>query len=225
MTVGEKILSLRQEKGISQEKLAEAIGVSRQAVARWEGGQSIPDLPKLISLSDFFSVSLDRLIKENEYDELRFRSEPSLFSDKEIIRFLIKAKQSTYAAKGAEVKSSRPASHDLRYSEGDLIYWDTYLGGDRFAGEEALWKRDIPFWAMNYAGRVLDDAFSGDFLKEALLNVPFENPFRGPSLYRSGEYTYHCSSTGDFSWFEGKEEIFNKRRKVYECRFHGGKIL
>ena len=52
----------------------------------------------------------------------------------EIIQFLIRAKCATYAGKGAETASSRPSSHDLEYREGDLMYLDTFLGGERFAG-------------------------------------------------------------------------------------------
>ena len=62
--------------------------------------------------------------------------------DKQIIGFLIRAKQATYAGKGAETVSSRVKSHDLVYREEDYVYYDTYLGGDKFAGEEALWISD-----------------------------------------------------------------------------------
>ena len=69
---------------------------------------------------------------------------------------------------GQEIKASRPNSHDFEYVEGDFKYIDTYLGGEQFSGEEGLWKDDIPLWSMNYAGRVLDEGFSGKFLKEVL---------------------------------------------------------
>ncbi len=92
--------------------------------------------------------------------------------DKVIVDFLIRAKRATYAGKGAETAPSRPGSHDLVYREGELMYYDTYLGGLRFAGEEALWISGAPYWSMNYAGRVTGAPFSGDFLKEALLHVP-----------------------------------------------------
>ena len=144
--------------------------------------------------------------------------------DKRIIDFLIKAKKATYAGKGAETASSRTASHDLVYKEDDLMYYDTYLGGNKFAGEEALWISDKPYWSMNYVGRVTGDNFSGDFLKEALLNVPYEKPFRGPDSYTNGDYTFKCNVTGDFEWFQGYETISYKGNKIYECYFHGGII-
>ena len=110
--------------------------------------------------------------------------------DKRIVEFLIRAKKATYAGKGAETASSRPESHDLIYREDDLMYYDTYLGGNKFAGEEALWISDKPYWSMNYAGRVTGSPFSGDFLKEALLRVPESHPFRGPESYENGDYVY-----------------------------------
>jgi hypothetical protein len=144
--------------------------------------------------------------------------------DKELVVFLIKAKQATYAGKGAETASSRVRSHDLIYREGDYMYYDTYLGGDKFAGEEALWISEVPFWSMNYAGRVTGDNFSGDFLKEALLRVPEEKPFRGPDEYTDGDYTYKCDIDGGFEWFQGYETISYKGALIYECYFHGGLI-
>ena len=142
-----------------------------------------------------------------------------------ITEFLLRAKKATYAGKGPESAPSRPVSHDLQYAEGDLLYIDTYLGGEKFAGEEAVWERGQPIWAMNYCGRVIAEGFSGDFLKEALANVPFDKPYRGPSEYRVGEYLYKCSVTGDFHWYNGFEEIFHGENKVYECMFHGGDVM
>ncbi|MEJ6952416.1 DUF5680 domain-containing protein [Halanaerobiaceae bacterium ANBcell28] len=98
------------------------------------------------------------------------------------------------------------------------------LGGEKFAGEEALWQDDLPFWSMNYIGRILAEGFSGDFLKECLLLVPKEYPYRGPLVYQKGDYKYHCVVNGDFDWFKGYEEIFCNDIKVYECVFHGGYI-
>ena len=144
--------------------------------------------------------------------------------DQSIISFLIRAKRATYAGKGAETAPSRIGSHDLVYRENNLMYYDTYLGGDRFAGEEALWISDVPVWSMNYLGRVTGSPFSGDFLKEALLHVPEDMPFRGPEKYVSGDYTYSCFAEGDFDWFQGKETISWQGNPIYECIYHGGLI-
>ncbi|MBR5344523.1 MAG: hypothetical protein IK127_01685 [Clostridia bacterium] len=144
--------------------------------------------------------------------------------DKSIVSFLIRAKRATYAGKGAETASSRIGSHDLVYRENNLMYYDTYLGGEKFAGEEALWISDVPYWSMNYIGRITSSPFSGDFLKEALLHVPEDMPYRGPEKYVNGDYTYSCSVEGDFVWFQGKETISYCGNQVYECIYHGGLI-
>ena len=144
--------------------------------------------------------------------------------DREWLAFLLRAKRATYAGKGPEEAPSRPRSHDLSYQEGDLIYRDTYLGGDRFAGEEALWAAGEPVWAMNYAGRVTGGPFSGDFLKEALKRGTPEAPYRGPESYTEGPYTYRCSVSGAPEWFQGRETISRQGRMIYECFFHGGLI-
>ena len=87
---------------------------------------------------------------------------------------------------------------------------------------EAVWKNGTPCWAMNYSGRLLDEAFSFDFLKEALMNVSQEMPYRGPELYQRDNFTYQCSAKGDFEWFYGYEEIYHCEQRIYECAFHGG---
>ena len=66
MTLAEKLLALRTEKGLSQEDLAEQMGVSRQSVSKWETGQSVPDLDKIIKLADLFGVTVDELVREGE---------------------------------------------------------------------------------------------------------------------------------------------------------------
>ncbi len=110
------------------------------------------------------------------------------------------------------------------YKENDMMYYDTYLGSEKFAGEEALWIKGEPYWSMNYAGRVTGDDFSGDFLKQALLRVKADMPFRGPEKYSEGEYTYNCEARGDFEWFQGYETISFNGKMIYECFFHGGII-
>ena len=59
--LSENIYKLRRESGLSQEQLAEKIGVSRQTISKWEGGLSKPELDKLKALSEFFQITLDEL--------------------------------------------------------------------------------------------------------------------------------------------------------------------
>ena len=71
MKFNEKLIELRKIKGLSQEELGNELGVSRQTVSKWELGQSYPDFQKLVLLSDFFNISLDKLIKDIDLDDVR----------------------------------------------------------------------------------------------------------------------------------------------------------
>ncbi|HCQ91096.1 MULTISPECIES: helix-turn-helix domain-containing protein [unclassified Clostridium] len=64
MTLGEKIQQLRKTRDLSQEQLAEQLNVSRQAVSKWELGESLPDINKIIQLSKIFQVSTDYLLHD-----------------------------------------------------------------------------------------------------------------------------------------------------------------
>lgn len=63
MTLGEKISALRDQHKMSQGDLAEKIGVSRQSISKWETDTSVPELDKLIQLSEVFHITLDELVK------------------------------------------------------------------------------------------------------------------------------------------------------------------
>ena len=224
MDLKDSLQLLRKKHGYSQEELADRIGIARQTISKWENGQAVPELNGLLLLSGLYGVTIDRIVKGNE--ECNVSLSPCEGDDiSGMIDFLLFAKRNTYAAKHNETKAFRKNSHDYCYEdENGYAYYDTYLGGERFAGEEAVWHHEAPVWSMNYAGRVIGEHFSGDFLKEALLHVPADKPFRGPEMYTKGDYHYHCGVTGEFDWFQGYEEIFYRERKIYECFFHGGRI-
>lgn len=63
MNIADRIQSLRKSKGISQEQLADVVGVSRQAVSKWESEQTIPDLEKIVLMSEYFDVTTDYILK------------------------------------------------------------------------------------------------------------------------------------------------------------------
>lgn len=223
MKLNEKLQTLRKQAGYSQEQLADRLGVSRQTVGKWENGQAVPELYGLIQLSELYRIPIDRIVKDDDDCNTQLLPGAALDIDT-TIRFLMKAKRNAYAGHGKEIAACRTGSHDLAYQEGNYRYLDTYLGGEQFSGEEAVWLGDAPIWCMNYTGRVTGPDFSGDFLKEALFNVPCEAPYRGPAIYRSGDYSYHCRVDGAFVWFQGYEEIFCREEQVYECYFHGGMV-
>ena len=67
MTFKEKLVILRKSKGLTQDEFASAVGVSRQAVYKWESGQSYPEVPKLLEMKLLFTISIDELLDDN-YD-------------------------------------------------------------------------------------------------------------------------------------------------------------
>ena len=66
MTLGDKLSKLRKENNYTQEQLADILGVSRQAISKWESDISYPETDKLIRMSELFNCSLDYLLKESE---------------------------------------------------------------------------------------------------------------------------------------------------------------
>ena len=76
MILAEKIIKLRKQKGWSQEDLALHMGVSRQSVSKWESMSSLPDLDKIIKLSNLFGVSTDYLLKDDVDEEPGYEPEP-----------------------------------------------------------------------------------------------------------------------------------------------------
>lgn len=75
MNLAEKIITLRTNYNMSQGDLAEKLNVSRQSVSKWETGASIPDLEKLIAMSELFHITLDELVKGSSTDSLNSTDE------------------------------------------------------------------------------------------------------------------------------------------------------
>lgn len=83
MKLNEKLIKLRKERGLSQEKLGFSINVTRQTISKWELGQTSPDLSKLIEISKYFNIDINvltddnysltqNLINENEIKDLSY---------------------------------------------------------------------------------------------------------------------------------------------------------
>lgn len=100
MKFHEKLLELRRRRGLSQEELGMELAVSRQTISKWETGQSYPDFERLVLLSDFFSLSLDELVRDVDVQDVREKAGGSeekisaLFADaqkgKEIARLVLR---------------------------------------------------------------------------------------------------------------------------------------
>lgn len=69
MKFSDRLYELRRQRGLSQEELANRIDVSRQTVSKWEIGDTVPDMDKLLALGDVFEISLDELVKGNSVEK------------------------------------------------------------------------------------------------------------------------------------------------------------
>jgi len=76
MTLGEKIYNLRIANNMSQGDLANTLEVSRQSVSKWETDTSVPELDKLVRISEVFNISLDELIRGEKMEEIKCEAHP-----------------------------------------------------------------------------------------------------------------------------------------------------
>lgn len=76
MTFGEKLQTLRQRSGMSQDALAEKLNVSRQAVSRWERDETMPETDKVVALADLFGVTTDYLLRPQVREEAEPQAQP-----------------------------------------------------------------------------------------------------------------------------------------------------
>jgi hypothetical protein len=79
----------------------------------------------------------------------------SRVSIKELNDFIVRAKSVSYVGGGSQTDSCRPGSHDLKFQQGEFAYLDSYFGGTDFIGQEVVYFRDEPVWAIIYYGKIL----------------------------------------------------------------------
>lgn len=129
-TLGTRINTLRKRNGITQEDLAERMGVSPQAVSKWEKDLSIPDLPVLSALSDYFHISLDELVKGARTDVQFVPPEARKNADQMFLRVRV------HTTQGDTVKINLPLA---------LVRIAAQLDGalPQFQGSELLRQLDL----------------------------------------------------------------------------------
>jgi hypothetical protein len=143
--------------------------------------------------------------------------------------FIVAAKAACYVGKGAQARASRKGAHDLTFGDGPFEYRDSYFGGTDFLGQETVWHRTNPIWAMNYYGRILrDDLIDADqgalVIRTALSAMYAEDRFLDGFHQTVGSFDYHDENTGDVHSFFGVERIVLNGVKVYQLDYHGGMI-
>ena len=121
MILADKIIDLRKKAGMSQEELAEKLGVSRQSVSKWESAQSTPDLNRILKMSEIFGVSTDVLLKD-ELDLSKPNStqeaiEVSMPDETEPPRRSVSmAEANDFLAQNSRYRARRGTLHIIRYS-------------------------------------------------------------------------------------------------------------
>jgi hypothetical protein len=148
---------------------------------------------------------------------------------KQLSEFLVKAKKSGYAA-GNRVKKikEKDKSKTIIFKDGDWKYHDNYFGSKPFGGREVVFFKNQPVYMMIYYGSVnksiKDYKKVYKFLRDALILIPKDKPFRGPKKYVQSDYIYINKFKGKIDNFSGIEIITIKRRKIYRAKYIGGLV-
>jgi len=148
----------------------------------------------------------------------------------ELNDFIVRAKSVSYVGGGTQTTPCRTGSHDLKFQEGEFAYLDSYFGGTDFIGQEVVYYREEPVWAMNYYGKILvpgkiSGAETGKIIKASLSMMYAEGRFLGGFNHAVDGDVYNDQSDGDVESFTGREWISRKGEKVYELVYHGGLII
>lgn len=159
----------------------------------------------------------------------RCNSQMTEISVTDLERFIVAAKAATYVGSGQKLLPYRLGSTDLQYREGDWAYHDGYLGNTDFLGQEVVYYRGRPVWAMNYYGRILRDdlisaAEAGAMIKESLTQMYKQRRFLGGFQHSAGDLAYTDTSQGDLAAFTGREWIDRGGEPVYQLEYHGGLV-
>lgn len=154
-------------------------------------------------------------------------SPPTGLADLEV--FIVRAKRATYVGSGETAAPSRAGSHDLVFADGDWGYRDSYFGGTDFHGQEVVWHRGEPVWAMSYYGTILrpdliDAPRAGLTIKAALSAMYAEGRFLDGFEWQGEHGLYRDSSTGDVAHFHGRETISVDSVEAYALDYFGGLV-
>ena len=134
----EKLQKLRKDNNLSQEQLAEKIGVSRQAISKWERGEATPDSDNLICLAKIYNISLDELISSKENNNMNEESKKTKSSTKKSNKHKpdinelddeptdtnTKVKNSTKSSKNSRPKNSSKNNNDSTTNQSIDPYYE-----------------------------------------------------------------------------------------------------
>ncbi|MBR0858862.1 DUF5680 domain-containing protein [Bradyrhizobium liaoningense] len=150
----------------------------------------------------------------------------------DLAAFLVEAKRRTYAGLDDEatVAPLLAGSKQLEHRAPPYAYRDIYFGMGFFAGQETVSRDDRIIWSMSYSGGAHAEITDRDtllaiykFLRQALLGVCVEAPYRGPRLFEQAGMVYRNEVEGTLDCFHGGETIMrHDGAPLYELHYSGG---
>lgn len=152
MTFGEKLQALRKKQGLSQEQLAEALGVSRQAISKWELNAAVPDVENIVKLSALLHVTTDYLMKADVQEEgdavMQLRAQVEQLQEE--LRILSVKKEK----RGVSAKLMSAIVLTLAGGGGILLLLLFYIGMGIGYSADTSFGHLQGFWAFLYAERL-----------------------------------------------------------------------
>lgn len=154
-----------------------------------------------------------------------------IYDQEKLYFFIAKALRKTYASLGVEeVSTNSDGFKELHFSEGELVYKDSYTGFFKSRGFEVVRYQNSPIWMCSYGGGMIKSektlAFETfTFLKKVFLadTLGFKT-FRGPQIFTDKNWKYSYSQKGDINEFQGYEEIHLSNELVFFHHIIGGEI-
>lgn len=141
-------------------------------------------------------------------------------------RFLIDSNKAGYAG-GKEKKwvKELDGSTTIPFETGPWESHDNFFGGEPYGGRTVVFYEGKPVWMMVYYGWVAEGVESNpvyEVLRNALMQMPEDYPFRGPKEYKEEGFTYTNSWDGEVERFSGEEQITQGEKLIYKANYIGG---
>ena len=149
--------------------------------------------------------------------------------NKENLRqFLIDSNKAGYAGgKNKKWVKEVDGSTTIPFEKDPWKSHDNFFGGEPYGGRTIVFFESKPAWIMVYYGRVEEGVEANpvyEILRNALMQMPEDYPFRGPKEYKEGQFTYTNIWNGEVEKFSGEEQITQASKLIYKANYIGGLV-
>ena|SRR3989344_2757767 len=143
-------------------------------------------------------------------------------------QFLVDSNKAGYAG-GEEKKwiKEPDGSTTIPFEKGSWRSHDNFFGGEPYGGRTIVFYDGKPYWVMVYYGWVKEGVEANPVygvLRNALMQMPEDHPFRGPKEYKEGDFAYTNSWKGEVDRFSGEEQITQSGGLIYKANYLGGLV-